>query len=61
MTKKVIATNGILNIVDIIHEVDDFVVLDDGSQHVVCYEKEVPFFEYNGEEYCLNEFIRTDI
>ena len=58
---KVVATNGYLNIVNVIHGIDDFVELDDGSQHVIIYEKEVPFFIYNGEEYCLNEFIRTNI
>lgn len=58
---KVIGTNGYINIVDIIHEIDDFVVLDDGSQHIVWYGEESPYFILNEEKYYLNEFVRTNI
>ena len=52
-------TDGTLTIVNVIHEIDDFVQLEDESQHIVDYSEEIPFFELNGEKYYLNTFMKV--
>ena len=47
MNNKIIATNGVLNIVNIIYEFDDFIQLDDGTQHIIYYEESTPYFKIN--------------
>jgi len=60
MNNKIIATNGVLNIVKIIYELDDFIQLDDGTQHVIYYEESTPYFKINDTKYYLDEFIKTN-
>lgn len=51
-------SDGYITITNVIYEIDDFVELDDGTQHIVDYTEEVPFFELNGVKHYLNEFMR---
>lgn len=58
---KVIATNGILNIVDIIYDINDSIVLDNGQTRDIEYDDENnPYFVYHQEKYYLNEFIKIN-
>lgn len=58
---EIIATNGYLGIKRIVHEIDDFVVLDNDDQCIINYNEDVPYFYHNDYKYYLDEFIRTNI
>ena len=57
----IIASNGYMGIKEIIHEFDDFVKLDDDTQHIVCYDEDRPYFMINDIKYYLDEFIKTNL
>ena len=53
-------TNGYITIKYVIHEFDDFVVLDNGEQYIVDYYSDKdPFFMINDSKYYLNEFMKV--
>ena len=52
-------TNGYITIKYIIHEIDDFVILDNEEQYIVDYSEEEPFFMINDSKYYLNEFMKV--
>ena len=60
--KKVIASNGTINIIEIIHSFDDFVVTDSNPRpKKIYYERgESPQFKENGVWYKLDEFFKVD-
>ena len=53
-------TNGHITISYVIHEFDDFVVLDNGEQYIVDYSEEEPFFMINDSKYYLKEFMKAN-
>ena len=57
---KVIATNGILNIVDIIYDINDSIVLDNGQIRDIEFDGKHHYFVYHNEKYYLNEFIKIN-
>lgn len=60
MNKKIIATDGLLNITDIIYGIDDMIELDDGTQHAIQYDEAgMPYFVVNDTRYNLDDFMRV--
>lgn len=53
-------TNGYITISYVVHDFDDFIVLDSGEQYIVDYSEEVPFFMINDSKYYLNEFMKVN-
>lgn len=60
MNNKIIATDGYINIIDIIYGVDDMIQLDDGTQHAIQYDETgMPYFMIEDIRYNLDDFMRV--
>lgn len=60
MNNKIIATDGYINIINIIHGIDDLIQLDDGTQHAIQYDEAgMPYFMIADTRYNLDDFMRV--
>lgn len=59
MNNKIIASNGVFNVVAIEHGINDSLKLDDGFSYFIHYDDEIPYIIVNGAVVYLDEFIRV--
>ena len=54
-----IASNGYINVLDIYHGVNEYILIDKTSNYLkLYYTKDNVYFNYKGVKYNLNEFFR---
>lgn len=60
MNNKIIATDGYINIINIIYGIDDMIELDDGTRHAIQYDETgMPYFMIEDTRYNLDDFMRV--